>query len=263
MSVAPVLSLRQVWFSYPDSKQPVLEDISFDILPGTINAILGANGAGKSTLLHLILGMYTTRQGEILLSGRLLREYTRQVLSQQISLVLQREHVPFDYSVLEYVLLGRTPHLGYLHMPQPGDVDIAQATLERLGIAELADRRVNSLSGGEHQLTLIARAIVQDTPVLLLDEPTSHLDLGNKKRILALLSDLAAQGITILITTHDPETALLIADHIIMIRSGRLLRQGTPEETFTAEVLSQIYETTVRVLTVDSQKVILLDMPKK
>lgn len=259
MTSNPTLSLRHIWFTYPNGSHAVLQNISLDVRPGTVNAVLGPNGAGKSTLLHLILGLYPPQRGEIRIGGRPLSTYSRQNLSRQIALVPQREHIPFDFRVLEYVLLGRTPHLDFLQMPGPEDVRAARQALERLGIADLADRRVSALSGGEHQLVLIARAVAQETPILLLDEPTAHLDLANKRRILALLRGLAGQGKTVLFTTHDPDTALAVADDCILMRGGRILHQGPVADVLTSEKLTQTYETPLRVLPVDGTRVVLLD----
>ncbi len=259
MTDHPTLSLRHIWFTYPNGSHAVLQDISLDVCSGTVNAVLGPNGAGKSTLLHLILGLYPPQRGEIQINGRPLSAYSRQNLSRQIALVPQREHIPFDFRVLEYVLLGRTPHLDFLQMPGPEDVRAARQALERLGIADLADRRVSALSGGEHQLVLIARAVAQESPILLLDEPTAHLDLANQRRILTLLRGLAGQGKTVLFTTHDPDTALAVADNCILMRGGRILHQGPVADVLTSEKLTQTYETPLRVLPVDGTRVVLLD----
>ncbi len=253
-----LLSLREVTFGY-NRGRPVLHQVSFDIYPGTVTAVLGPNGAGKSTLLHLILGFYRPQAGSITLDGQPLSAYSRPALSRAISLVPQREYVPFEYSVLEYILLGRTPHLNFLEMPQERDLQAAWSALQRLGLESLATRRVNALSGGEHQLTLIGRALAQDARLLLLDEPSAHLDLGNKKRVLGLMRSLADDGLTILFTTHDPESASVIADHLILMRAGRILQQGPLDQTFTAELLSQTYGTPLEVLPVGGQQVVLLN----
>ncbi len=176
-----------------------------------------------------------------------MRLYARPAVSRQMALVPQREQVPFEYRVLEYVLLGRTPHLDFLQMPRPVDVEVARAALDRLGLSSLAHRKVAALSGGEHQMVLIARAVAQETPILLLDEPTAHLDLSNKRRILLLLRELAREGRSILLTTHDPEVALAVADHCLLMRSGRVLYQGPPAEVFTTERLSQTYGAPLQV----------------
>lgn len=263
MSQSVVLSVHDLWFAYPNGQREVLRGVSFEVRAGSVHAILGPNGAGKSTLLHLILGIHRPLRGEIRLNGQSLSALARPAVSRQIALVPQREQVPFEYRVLEYVLLGRTPHLDFLQMPRPEDVQAAQAALERLGLSHLADRKVSALSGGEHQLVLVARAVAQGTPVVLLDEPTAHLDLSNKRRILVLLRELAREGRAILLTTHDPEVALAVADHCLLMRGGRILHQGPPAEVFTTERLSQTYGAPLQVLSVDGTKVVLLEMPAR
>ena len=263
MSLSPLLAVRHVDFAYNTGLPIVLRDFSCDLRRGTINAILGANGAGKTTLLYLIIGLYKPLQGQILLENRPINQYARSELSRLISLVPQREHVPFDYRVYDYVLLGRTPHLGFLNTPRPSDMQYTWDALRQLGLEKIWGRRVNTLSGGEHQLVLISRAIAQSSRILLLDEPTSHLDLSNKKRVLNILRRLADQGITILFTTHDPESASAVADHLILIRQGQVLKQGALSETFTAELLSETYGTPLGVKHLDGQKVVLLNLDEE
>ncbi len=255
-----ILAIERVSFGYNGGLPLVLEDFSFTLKKGTVNAVLGANGAGKTTLLHLVIGLYHPKSGRIMLDGEPVDHYSRRALSRMVSLVPQREHVPFDYRVRDYVLLGRTPHLGFLRMPSRADLQQVEDVLKRLGLETIGNRRVNTLSGGEHQLVLIARALVQSPRMLLLDEPTSHLDLGNKKKVLAILRALARQGITILFTTHDPESASAVSDKLILMMDGKVLRQGTLAETFTAEYLSIIYRTKLGVSKMDGQKVVLLNL---
>ncbi len=257
---AALLSLQEVCFRYPDARTPALEGVTFDVRPGTVNAILGANGAGKSTLLHLILGRYRPQRGQILLQDRPLRAHSRRTLSRTLGLVPQREHVPFDYRVLEYILLGRTPHLGFLATPKRADLHAAWDALRQLGLESLWDRPVTTLSGGEHQLALVARALAQSPQILLLDEPTSHLDLANKKRVLEIMRALADQQMTVVYTTHDPESASAIADNVILMREGRVLRHGPLGDIFNAANLSETYGTLLDVAEVDGQKVILLNL---
>ncbi len=256
----PLLSLRQVAFTYPRSTARVLEEVSFDILPGTVNAVLGPNGAGKSTLLYLLLGRYPPRKGEILLKGAPLGEYSRKELSRTVGLVPQKEFVPFDYSIFEYVLLGRTPHLGFLSLPRQEDLASTRQALHSLGLEALAERSVATLSGGEHQLALIARTLAQSPAILLLDEPTAHLDLANKKRVLQIMRSLADRQMTVIYTTHDPESAAAIADHVILMRSGRVLRQGRLDEVFNAANLSETYGTDLDVARIEGTNVILLNL---
>ncbi len=256
----PLLSLQNVLFSYPEAATEALHSVSFDIFSGTVNAILGPNGAGKSTLLYLLLGRYTPKDGTILLRGTPLGDYSHRELSRTLGLVPQREHTPFDYRVLEYVLLGRTPHLGFFSTPQPEDIQAARTALHDLGLDALSHRAVTTLSGGEHQLALIARTLAQSPQILLFDEPTAHLDLANKKRVLQIMRALANRKITVIYTTHDPESAAVIADNVILMRGGRVLKHGRLEEVFNAANLSATYGTELDVGRVNGQNVILLNL---
>jgi len=174
-----------------------------------------------------------------------------------MSLVPQNEKIAFEYSLLEYVLLGRAPYLNPLDMPGEEDCHIAVRALERVGLGHLTHRSIMNLSGGELQLVLIARSLVQQPRLLLLDEPTSHLDLGNKGKTLHILKSLAESGVTILFTTHDPDAASLISDYLILMNHGNILDYGALEEVFTSEKLTQTYHIPVKVMRVDGHWVAL------
>lgn len=246
-----ILKVDSLNFSYLAGQKSAVKEVSFEILPRTVTAILGPNGAGKTTLLHLLLGLKKPGNGSILLNERPLGQYTRRELSQWIGLVPQSEYIPFEFSVLEYVLLGRAPYLGPLDQPGKEDVEIARQSLAEAGIESLQNRSVLALSGGEQQLVTLARALTQQPRILLLDEPTSHLDLSNRNTTLRILDRLRQQGTTIIFTTHDPEAAALIADHLVLMRSGQVLNTGVMESTFTSEKLSQTYGTSVEVVRYD------------
>ena len=256
MSAGPILSLRDLVFGY-ERDRAVLHGLSFDVQPGTITAILGPNGAGKTTLLHLMLGLMHPAGGSIELAGRPLHSYSRRALSQWIGLVPQREHAAFDYSVLEYILMGRAPYLGILEQPSAADYQAAAEALRTLDLTALQNRPVTGLSGGELQLVLMARALAQQPRVLLLDEPTSHLDLGNKFRILNIIRDLARSGVTVLFTTHDPEAAAAVAGWVALMRAGQVLDFGALDAIFTAEKLSRAYDLPLQVVRVDGRIVLL------
>jgi len=256
---AAMIALQGLRFAYSPEAPAVFTDLSLEIPPGTATAILGPNGAGKTTLLHLILGLLKPQAGRILLKGRERTSYSRTAFSRLVGLVPQIETTPFDFSVLEYILLGRTPYLKPLEMPRQADYQAAANALETLGITELKDRPVPELSGGEHQMVLLARALAQGPRILLLDEPTAHLDLGNKDRILRLLGGLVAQGVTVLFTSHDPETASFLASYLITMRAGQVLESGPLEEVLTEEVLAETYQVPVRVHRIDGRLVVLLD----
>ena len=252
------ISLENLSYRYDPLGTNAVSDISLEIPEGNITAILGPNGAGKTTLLNLFLGLYQPGAGQLLVAGKSYQDYSRREISQLVSLVPQTETTPFNLSVLEYVLLGRAPYLDPLQMPKDDDYQIALNSLHTLGILHLQDRPIPELSGGEHQIVLIARALAQQTQILILDEPTAHLDLGNQKRILALLQELASQSITIAFTTHDPNTAAFIADWVILIRQGRIMGYGGVEVVMTEEKLAAIYDTSVLVENISGRKVILL-----
>jgi iron complex transport system ATP-binding protein len=252
----PILSIQSLEYSYAESQKRALNSVTFDILPGTVTAILGPNGAGKTTLIHLLLGLQKAASGIITLDGKSLSHYSRKELSQWMGLVPQSESVPFEFSVLEYVLLGRAPYLGPLDLPSPDDLVIARQALHQIGIADLESRPIPALSGGELQLVLIARALTQQPKILLLDEPTSHLDLSNRNVTLRILNQLRQNGSTILFTTHDPEAASLIADNLVLMRHGQVLHTGEIETTFTSQKLSETYGTPIEVLRLEGLRIV-------
>ena len=252
-----ILSLENITFRYTGNQNAALSGLSLEISEGSVTAILGSNGAGKSTLLHLILGWLKPAEGKIELHGQALHSYSRRAAGQIIALVPQNEHMPFDYTVLEYILLGRTPYLNPLETPGPHDMEIAFSALETAGLADLAYRHVTSLSGGERQLVLLARALTQQPKMILLDEPTAHLDLANKARLMEILRRLHAAGSTIIFTTHEPEAAIAVASDIILIRAGHILICGSSETVLTSENLTEAYGSPVRVVRVDGHRVAL------
>lgn len=254
---APLLAFHDVQFGYGANGKTVFHELSLDIAAGTVTAILGPNGAGKTTLLHLALGWLKPQAGQIVLRDRPLTAYGRGELGRLIGLVPQSEHNPFEYSLLEYVLHGRAPYLKPLEMPGPEDIRIAQEALARVGLAGWEERSMARLSGGERQLVLIARALTQEPRLLLLDEPTSHLDLGNKTRLLALLRQLVAQGVTIVLTTHEPEVAAGLATHLVLMRQGQVLQTGPLPDTFRSDHLSATYGVAVEVAQVNGRQVVL------
>ena len=252
------ISLTSLSFRYHGSAGDVLHDLSLEIPAGAVTAILGPNGSGKTTLLRLLLGVLRPRAGTIRLAGRPQASYSRRALSQLVGLVPQDEHIPFDFSVLEYVLLGRAPYLGPLAMPGEVDYRAALAALEAAGLADLATRPVPTLSGGERQLATLARALAQQPHLLLLDEPAAHLDLSNQGRLLAIVRDLAAAGTTLVLTTHDPNLAATVAAFAILMRDGQVLAAGPADSVLAADHLSATYGVPVQVYPLDGRRVILL-----
>ncbi len=243
-----LLEVEQISYRYRPQGTPVLSDLSMSIEKGTVNTILGPNGAGKSTLLDICLGWKEPESGMIYLNSQEMNSYSRRQMGRWMSLVPQDEQVRFDYTVLEYLLLGRAPYLAQLEMPGPEDIQIARDALNKVGLQGLQERPASKLSGGEHQLLMIARALVQEPHILVLDEPTSRLDPGNRQRVVTLLKSLLGHGVTILFTTHDPTLAADISTHALLLKQGRVLQAGPEEEVLTSSNLSELYGIKMEVL---------------
>jgi len=254
-----IISLEGIHFRYDPDDPVVLADLSLQIPAERITAILGPNGAGKTTLLHILLGLLKPSQGTTRVAGKPHIAYTRRELSQLIGLVPQFESIPFNYSVYEYTLLGRSPYLNPFQLPGEEDHDIACRALKAAGILQLAEKPVMEISGGERQLVHIARVFAQQTPLLLLDEPTAHLDLQNQNRILSLLKKMAVEGSTAVMTTHDPNAAIYAADYFVLMNRGQIAAQGPVHEVITPEILSKIYQTPIRVEKKNGYIMVMMD----
>lgn len=255
-SQKPILELQEIGFSYTPG-QDVLQQLSLSIEPGTLTAILGPNGCGKTTLLHLLLGWLTPESGAILLEGAPLVGYSARERSRRMGLVPQSEYIPFEFTLFDYVLLGRAPYLNALDMPGPADEEEARTAIARVELTELMARPVTHMSGGERQLAMVARALAQHPAVLLLDEPTSHLDLANRRRVRDVLTRLTSDGITVICTTHDPALAAGMASTVILIRDGKIVAAGAIEDIMQDEPLTATYGLPVRVRRLDTEWLII------
>ncbi|MGB4594557.1 MAG: ABC transporter ATP-binding protein [Anaerolineaceae bacterium] len=250
-----IIDFESVVFGYPNSGGMVLDGMNLSILNGGMTAILGPNGAGKTTLLQVVLGWLKPHSGVVRLNGKPLTEYSRREMGQTMSLVPQSEHISFDFSVVDYVLLGRAPYLAPLDQPSHIDEEIALQAIETVGITHLANRSATALSGGERQLVLLARALAQQPKLLLLDEPTSHLDLSNKALLIKLLKSLNQRGVSVLFTTHEPEVASQLADQMVLMRNGKVMGAGVSSSVFDSETLSELYGVPVKVVEIESRRV--------
>lgn len=240
-------------FTYPSGTR-ALSDITLEVEEHSTLALLGSNGAGKSTLMDLLFGWKPSPN--ITLFGKSLKEYGRKELGRNIALVPQSEHYNFSFTLLDYTLFGRAPYLAEMAAPTDEDVHIAYEALEMVGLASFAQRSVTSLSGGEAQLVLIARAIAQQSKVLLLDEPTSALDPANRRKVIEILSSLHEEGKTIIFTTHDAQFAYEVATHVAMLKGGKLLAYGLKEKVVTSSLLTTLYDTPMTVCTVGEKTLI-------
>ena len=234
-----LITLDHLTLNY--GKRTVIDQLNATIAEQEIIALLGANGCGKTTLLKSILGLIKPHSGKITLAGKAQKSLKRAEIAQLIGYVPQAQNAHFAFTVEEVVLMGRTSHLHWAEMPKKSDQKIAIAALETLGIPHLLKTSITTLSGGERQLVLIARAIAQQPRCLIMDEPTASLDYGNQLRVLEQIKQLKASGITIIMTTHQPEHALSIADRLLLLHKGKLIADGPPETTLTIANLAQIY----------------------
>lgn len=234
------LEAQHLSFGYVP-EHTVLHDISLSIKAGEILYILGRNGGGKTTLLSCLAGLIKPDTGRVLIDGKLLTTFGAAERAKLIGLIPQL-HVPsFAYSVEEMVLMGRAPHLGWLGSPSRLDYQIVDEALEQVGLFELRKRAYTEISGGEQQLVLIARGLAQKCQVLLMDEPTAHLDLSNQHRVLEIIQQLSQRGLSFIISSHAPNDALAYADHVLLLTGGWATDYGSPKEILTESRLSAVY----------------------
>lgn len=223
--------------------QVVGRDLSLTVRPGEIVCLLGPNGCGKTTLFRTLLGLIPPLSGQVLLGGRDLRGLKRAEIARHLAYV-----PPFPYQVAEVVLMGRTVRMAPLAAPSAQDRAAAGVALARLGIGDLAEADYSRLSGGQRQMVMIARALAQEAPMLVMDEPTASLDFGNQARVLARIADLArAGGHAVVLSTHDPDQAFALGARVVLMHEGRILAEGSPDEVLTGPRLTHVYGVGVQV----------------
>jgi iron complex transport system ATP-binding protein len=239
------LEARDLAIGY--SRHLVGRDITLSLAPGEILCLLGPNGAGKTTLFRTLLGLQPPLGGTVLIDGMRLADLPPAEIARRLAYVPQAHVTEFSFTVLDVVLMGRTARLRAFASPGAHDERIAREKLATLGIGELAGHDYTRISGGQRQLALIARALAQEAPILVLDEPTASLDFGNQALVLARIRDLASHGFGIVLSTHDPDHALMIATRVAVIADGGLRAIGPTAEVVTAKTLSAVYRTEVLV----------------
>jgi iron complex transport system ATP-binding protein len=233
--------------------RPVLDGVELTVAEGEWVALIGPNGAGKTTLLRAI-GRVVPFTGRIALGGRSIEALRRTELSRHVAVVPQEPSTPPWMTVAEYVLLGRTPHLGPLAKEGLRDREAAARALGRLDLLGFAERRLGTLSGGEKQRVVVARALAQESPIVLLDEPTAALDIGHQQQALDLLDALRSEsGLTLIAAMHDLTMAAHYADRVVLLAGGRVAADGPPEEVLTESVIARHYDASVRILSLDGR----------
>lgn len=243
--------------SYGVGDRLILDDVSLSFDRG-IAALLGPNGAGKTTLLRLVSGYLAPSEGTVEIDGSPARAIPARERARKIAIVAQQEKLEYDFTVLDVVLMGRTPWKKPLEGENARDRQLAREALREAGIEDLADRSILSLSGGERQRTTIARAFCQQTPILLLDEPVSALDIRHQVGILSSVRRFALErGLLCLIVLHDLNLAARYADRIVLMQEGRVAMDGAPREVLKKDVLESVYRTSVRVLEDEGEMFVL------
>lgn len=245
MAMNAAIQLQNISFSYRGRR--VINDVTLTFRRGAVVSLLGPNGSGKTTLLKIILGLLPPHAGTVLFAGRPLAAYPRQKLAQQMAYVPQVHREAFAYTVADVVLMGRMPYHSFFSTTSAKDMKIAEAAMDRLGILNLKKSPYTEISGGERQLALIARALAQGAETLIMDEPANGLDFGNQIRLLDHIADLARDGYTFVISTHFPDHALWISDHVIMLQKGSVAGEGIPIEVMTEESIFRLYKTEVSI----------------
>ncbi len=246
------LTVCDAGFHYDTAEASGFRNVSFSLGDGEVMSILGPNGCGKTTLLKCLNSLIKLRAGSVVVDSRDISRLPRAEVARTIGYVPQLHQPTFAFSVVDTVLVGRAPHLGLLASPKREDVRIAEESLETMGIYHLRDKPYTQLSGGERQLVVFARVLAQQPSLLLLDEPTSHLDFGNQIRLLRIVESLAATGLPIIMTSHFPDHAFLVSSKVALMKKGEFIDVGTPDAVITDRNLERVYDIQVRVVNVDS-----------
>jgi iron complex transport system ATP-binding protein len=240
-------------FTY-DGMKNIFENISFKVDRGDVFCILGANGAGKTTLIKCLTGLLAPSSGKVLLNNINIHSLNASEIAKEIGYIPQIHNSTFAFTVLDVVLMGRSPHLDIFESPSEKDIKIADKALKTLNIAHMRDKPYTEISGGEQQLVFIARVLTQEPDILILDEPTSHLDFGNQIRTLDVIERLAKNGLSILMSSHFPDHAFISANKVAILKDKNFIDIGTPSEVITEENMEETYGIKVKIVDVDNRK---------
>lgn len=247
-----LIEVHDVRFAY-QSKE-VLHDISLTFRKGEVVSLLGPNGGGKTTLLKILVGILQPQAGSVDFERRSLSSYSGRELAKRIAYVPQTHKEAFAYTVEDIVLMGRMPYHSFFtsYAASATDLKIAENAMSRLDILHLRKRPYTEVSGGERQLTLIARAMAQGADVFVMDEPVKGLDYGNQMRLLSDIKKLSQEGLTFIMTTHFPDHALMTADRIVLLKEGSVLAKGAPDDVVTRDSIFELYRIDVNIISTPS-----------
>ena len=240
------LEAKGIDFSYYNGS--ILKEIDLQLWQGELVGLIGPNGSGKTTLIRVLSGLISPKRGSVRLDGEVLTHFNRRQIARRIAVVPQELTVPFAFTVQEMVMLGRSPHVRPLAGASAHDRQVVEQKMTLTDTLELASRPFNELSGGEKQRVIIAMALAQEAEILLLDEPTVHLDISHQVEILELIKRLnRQQGLTVLAIIHDLNLAALYFDRLLLLNSGRIVASGTPGQVLCEERIRQVFQTNVQV----------------
>jgi len=247
------ITVSDISFSY--GERLILDNVSATAKEGQLLSVVGPNGVGKSTLFYCILGLLNGFKGRITLNGHDTRELGIKEMARLVAYIPQSHYPSFNFSVFDMVVMGTSHQVSSVSVPGKKQTSLAEAALERLGITHLGDRGYTQISGGERQLVLIARALVQQTRILILDEPTANLDFGNQILVLTQIKSLARDGYTIIQSTHNPEQTFMFSDSVLALYNGKVLASGAPSEIVTEELMRKLYGVDTKVQSLFQDKV--------
>lgn len=240
-----MIELKNVCAGY--GKEEVLNNINFAPEPGKITGIIGPNGCGKSTLLKTIVGLADLMSGEILIGGKNANEFSSAQIAREVAYLPQSKTTP-DMTVEQIVLHGRFPHLDYPRRYKKEDFEIAASAMEKLSVTEISDKYLTSLSGGQKQITYIAMALCQSSPVILMDEPTTYLDIAHQIKLCKIIKNLADMGKTAVTVLHDLPLAMKICDNICVMNKGKIVFSGTPDDGLSSDIIEKVFEVKMKKL---------------
>ena len=247
-----LLSVKDLVCGYGKKRTTeIVHGVSFDIDAGEFTCIIGANGCGKTTTLKALMGLIPAWSGSVNLEGENIAGMPERELAKHFAYIPQAHTPPFPFSVADVVLMGRTPYINKLAQVTSHDKEVAYQSLSMLGIEHLASQAYTNLSGGQQQLVLIARALTQQSDILVMDEPTAALDFGNQHLVLSRMKMLSEMGKAVIMVTHDPDHALYCSGRVIVMEDGLVVMDGTTQECITSEVLNKIYGLDARVIEVE------------